>query len=94
MEKALSGVKRVFVVTGHNPAMAEQQIGVMQAAERAGGFSLLAQMPEPQPAWAQQYDARMQPAWARKFEPPAISSSRATTAPTRPVAPATTSSRG
>ncbi|MEX0585634.1 MAG: pectate lyase, partial [Pirellulales bacterium] len=42
------------------------------AAERAGGFILLAQMPEPQPAWAQQYDAQMQPAWARKFEPPSI----------------------
>jgi PelA/Pel-15E family pectate lyase len=42
------------------------------AAERAGDFILLAQMPEPQPAWAQQYDADMHPAWARKFEPPAI----------------------
>jgi hypothetical protein len=29
-------------------------------------------MPEPQPAWSQQYDARMQPAWARKFEPPSV----------------------
>lgn len=43
-----------------------------QAAERAGGFILLAQMPEPQPAWAQQYDARMQPSWARKFEPASV----------------------
>ncbi|MEZ6112509.1 MAG: pectate lyase [Pirellulaceae bacterium] len=43
-----------------------------QTAERAGGFILLAQMPEPQPAWAQQYDANMYPAWARKFEPPSI----------------------
>ena len=33
---------------------------------------LLAQMPEPQPAWAQQYSFEMQPIWARKFEPPAI----------------------
>ena len=41
-------------------------------AERAGGFILLAQMPEPQPAWAQQYNARMQPAWARRFEPAAV----------------------
>jgi hypothetical protein len=38
-----------------------------------GNFLLLAQMPEPQPAWAQQYDFQMRPAWARKFEPPAIS---------------------
>ncbi len=42
------------------------------AADRAGQFILLAQMPEPQPAWAQQYDADMHPAWARKFEPPSI----------------------
>lgn len=43
-----------------------------EAAARAGDFLLLAQMPDPQPAWAQQYNAAMQPAWARKFEPPAI----------------------
>jgi hypothetical protein len=43
-----------------------------QAALRAGDFLIQAQMPEPQPAWAQQYDAAMQPAWARKFEPPAV----------------------
>lgn len=29
-------------------------------------------MPEPQPVWAQQYDAEMHPARARKFEPPGI----------------------
>lgn len=42
------------------------------SARKGGDFLLLAQMPEPQPAWAQQYDAEMRPAWARKFEPPAI----------------------
>lgn len=42
------------------------------AAARAGEFLLKAQMPEPQPAWAQQYDARMHPEWSRAFEPPAI----------------------
>jgi len=42
------------------------------AAEKAGDFILLAQMPEPQPTWAQQYNADMHPAWARKFEPPAV----------------------
>ncbi|GMU91579.1 MAG: hypothetical protein AMXMBFR4_06370 [Candidatus Hydrogenedentota bacterium] len=42
------------------------------AALRAGDFILLAQMPDPQPGWAQQYDANMHPVWARKFEPPAI----------------------
>jgi PelA/Pel-15E family pectate lyase len=43
-----------------------------QAARKAGDFIILAQMPEPQPAWAQQYDADMHPAWARKFEPPSV----------------------
>ena len=42
------------------------------AARRLGRFFLLAQMPDPQPAWAQQYDEAMRPIWARKFEPPAI----------------------
>lgn len=40
---------------------------------RFGDFLLLAQLPEPQPAWAQQYNFDMQPMWARKFEPPAVS---------------------
>lgn len=43
------------------------------AAIRAGDFIRLAQLPDPQPAWAQQYDFAMQPVWARKFEPPAVS---------------------
>ena len=43
------------------------------AAEKGGQFILLAQMPEPQPAWAQQYDRDMHPAWARVFEPPSVS---------------------
>ncbi|WP_442511558.1 pectate lyase [Novipirellula sp. SH528] len=43
------------------------------AAMRGGHFLLLAQMPSPQPGWAQQYNEQMQPALARKFEPPAIS---------------------
>ena len=42
------------------------------AAERGGDFMLLAQMPDPQPGWAQQYDADMHPAWARIFEPPSV----------------------
>ncbi len=43
------------------------------AALKGADFLLLAQMPEPQPAWAQQYNFEMQPVWARKFEPPAVS---------------------
>lgn len=41
-------------------------------ARKAGDFILLAQMPEPQLAWAQQYNAEMHPAWARRFEPTAV----------------------
>jgi hypothetical protein len=37
-----------------------------------GDFLILAQLPEPHPAWAQQYNHELQPIWARKFEPPAI----------------------
>ncbi len=44
----------------------------LDAARRGGDFLLRAQLPEPQPGWAQQYNEQMQPAWARKFEPPAI----------------------
>lgn len=45
------------------------------AAEKGGDFLLLAQMPDPQPAWAQQYDGRMHPAWGRIFEPPSVTGS-------------------
>jgi uncharacterized protein YbjT (DUF2867 family) len=36
LEKALRGVNSVFVVTGHNPQTAEQQINVLEAAKAAG----------------------------------------------------------
>lgn len=42
------------------------------AVEQGAEFLLRAQLPEPQAAWAQQYNARMEPSWARAFEPPAI----------------------
>lgn len=45
------------------------------SAIRAGKFILLAQLPDPQPAWAQQYNFEMHPVWARKFEPPAVTGS-------------------
>lgn len=44
----------------------------LTSAKRAGDFLLLAQMPEPQPAWAQQYNADMEPEWSRAFEPPSV----------------------
>ncbi|CAN5875084.1 pectate lyase [soil metagenome] len=43
-----------------------------EAAARGGDFLILAQMPDPQPAWAQQYNLYMHPAWARRFEPPSV----------------------
>jgi len=45
------------------------------AAKKGGDFLILARLPEPQPAWAQQYNFDMEPAWARAFEPPAVCSS-------------------
>jgi NAD(P)H dehydrogenase (quinone) len=36
LEKALAGVESVFVVTGHNPGMVEQQNNVLDAALKAG----------------------------------------------------------
>jgi hypothetical protein len=44
----------------------------LEAAKRLDEFILLAQMPEPQPVWAQQYNPNMEPAWARRFEPPSV----------------------
>ncbi len=46
----------------------------LASAKRGGEWLLLAQLPEPQPAWAQQYNEAMEPAWARAFEPPAVAS--------------------
>jgi len=46
----------------------------LTAVKKAGDFLLLAQMPDPQPGWAQQYNYDMEPVWARKFEPAAMAS--------------------
>jgi hypothetical protein len=52
----------------------------LASAEKGGDFILLAQMPAPQPGWAQQYDRDMHPAWARRFEPPSITGGEAQSA--------------
>lgn len=44
----------------------------LDAARKGGDFLILAQLPEPQAGWAQQYNFAMEPAWARAFEPPAV----------------------
>ncbi len=41
LEKALAGVTSIFVVTGHNPQMAEQQNSVLDAALKAGAKYLV-----------------------------------------------------
>ena len=46
----------------------------LASARRGADFLLLAQLPEPQPAWAQQYNREMEPAWARVHECPSVCS--------------------
>ena len=46
----------------------------LASARRGADFLLLAQLPEPQPAWAQQYNRAMEPAWARVHECPSVCS--------------------
>jgi uncharacterized protein YbjT (DUF2867 family) len=36
LQQALQGIKRVFVVTGHNPQAGDQQIDILEAAKAAG----------------------------------------------------------
>lgn len=52
----------------------------LAGAKKGGEFLMLAQMPEPQPAWGQQYDKDMKPVWGRAFEVTAISSRESETA--------------
>lgn len=49
-----------------------QEAKYRTALAKLGDFLLLAQMPDPQPGWCQQYSYDMVPIWARKFEPPAV----------------------
>jgi uncharacterized protein YbjT (DUF2867 family) len=41
MEKALKGIERVFIVTGHNPKSDAQQINIIEAAKAAGAKFIL-----------------------------------------------------
>ena len=52
--------------------MGQNRREFLAAVRRGGDFLLLAQLPNPQPIWAQQYNTLMEPAWARKFEPPSV----------------------
>jgi PelA/Pel-15E family pectate lyase len=53
----------------------EDRFKAAAAAAKLGDFLIAAQLPDPQPGWAQQYGYSMMPIWARKFEPPAITGS-------------------
>lgn len=44
----------------------------LAALRRLGDFLILAQLPQPQPGWSQQYNFDMQPIAARRFEPAAV----------------------
>jgi len=70
--ETLFEVARVYSATNAGASFHELAKRCQAAAAKAGDFLILAQMPEPQPAWAQQYDFEMHPCWARKFEPPAV----------------------
>lgn len=64
MQKIVQLLLRAHELTG--------EARFLESAKKAGDFFILAQMPEPQPAWAQQYNQQMEPVWARKFEPPCV----------------------
>jgi len=66
----LAGSVADTLITAHRVYREERYLTALQ---RLGDFLLLAQLPEPQPGWCQQYNREMIPIWARKFEPPAIS---------------------
>lgn len=65
----LAGTVSDTLITAHQVYKDEK---FKDALEKLGDFLILAQMPEPQPGWCQQYNYEMIPIWARKFEPPAI----------------------
>jgi len=67
----VAGTVAETLITAHQVYGEER---FLRALKRLGDFLVLAQMPDPQPAWAQQYSYEMRPIWARKFEPPAIAS--------------------
>ena len=44
----------------------------LASVKRALEFILRSQLPDPQAAWAQQYDEDLKPAWARRMEPSSV----------------------
>jgi PelA/Pel-15E family pectate lyase len=69
LNDGLAGSVSDVLIEAHQ---AYQDAASKAGLERLGDFLILAQMPEPQPGWCQQYNYEMVPIWARKFEPPAL----------------------
>jgi PelA/Pel-15E family pectate lyase len=69
LNDGLAGTVSGTLLTAHE---VYQDSKFMAALTRLGDFLILAQMPDPQPAWSQQYNYAMQPIWARRFEPAAV----------------------
>ncbi len=66
----VTGYVAVTLIDAHR---VYSDVRYLESLRKLGDFLLLAQMPEPQPGWCQQYSFQMKPIWARKFEPPAVS---------------------
>lgn len=72
LNDALAGTVAETLIAAHRVYRDQRYLAALQ---KLGDFLALAQMPDPQPAWCQQYNYEMVPIWARKFEPPAIAGS-------------------
>ncbi len=69
LNDGLAGTVAETLILAHRVYKEDRYRAVL---EKLGDFLILAQMPDPQPGWCQQYNDAMHPMWARKFEPPAI----------------------
>lgn len=72
LNDGLAGTVADVLIEAHRVYKADKY---RAALTKLGDFLIDAQMPDPQPAWCQQYTYGMVPMWARKFEPPAITGS-------------------
>lgn len=69
LNDGLAGTVAATLIEAHRTYQDDKYLA---AVRKLGDFLILAQMPDPQPAWCQQYSYDMAPIWARKFEPPAV----------------------
>lgn len=75
LNDGMAGTITETLVVAHRTYEAElshDQPTYLPRLKKFGRFLIAAQMPEPQPGWAQQYNDQLQPIWARRFEPPAV----------------------